>query len=812
MSDADIKAMLAFGRGSVAVSDVKSWCRKHEMKLQARDVGNDKRSQGGTGSGRGSGIHYLPEEEDFDEEELYAMEELLREVGPGDDGPTEAAEFDTFDNDEILEEHEAKEVLNTMIAQKKKTFLQSLQTKRAKAVARGYGQWRDKDKGKGSGKSSMSTSGYMKGGYYRMTLSEAKAKSRCTKCQQVGHWHRDPECPHNQPGFRNKTKEVNYVVEGPQSEEAIFCGVLDCETATKGPTPMDTPIDEQAATFECFSGQLRQDQLSSGGPMHSAKSGTGSDSTSVVYKDPLQNDVGCASLGCEGCKGGEYPVLWNETIRNNPGISYTPNEDLCATIDTGCQRMAIGLNTLKRLDQALPEGLQTSIVPQEHRFRSVHGTSTTKYVAAIPTSLGHRGSLLRPAVFETSASRDAPFLISLPFLMFCHSVLHLDPSFELRVEFRRFKFSAPCHIGPTGSLRVSLADFSSENIRRLQQAQVEFQGRETIKRWASPIPQTHPLRLAMESRGTTKRARVDEVETESEQVWKRMVLKLLFLVCRITDMAIRLLLPKEKNKIRPYSAWPLNEIPEEKGVSDVESLGSFSMVRTMDEEPSQTPPSPTPSYGSQITEGQNHATPEEIEMMGCPPICSHQIPCTLFMTRKQGYNFGRMFWRCPLPRAQQCRYFAWTQYQPNWKEPAGSSASIGTPVTPTSQRAPTTPERKKPAPKCTHYRTTRAGSNAYVIREKCEICGEILKNEARRDSETESNKSSKSSKGKANATKEKKTPEQKEMNKEDLAEYEEFQKFRQWQSYKKGQKHEGQSSSSKPRGDSPEWDLQRQES
>ncbi len=478
MSDADIKAMLAFGRGSVAVMDVKNWCRKHEMKLQARDVGVDKKSQGGTGSGRGSMIHYLPEEDDFDEEELYAMEELLREAGPGDDGSTEAAEFETLDNEDILEEHEVKEVLSTMIAQKKKTFLQSLKTKRAKAVARGYGQWRDKGSDKGKGKSSMSTSGFMKGGYYKMTLSEAKAKSRCTKCQQIGHWHKDPECPHNQPGFRNQTKEVNFVMEGTQSEEAIFCGVLDCETAVRKPSTTAAPIDEQATDFECFPGQLRQNQSSSGGPISSEQNGAGSDSISVAYKDPLQNGVGCASLGFDGCLKGEYPILWNETLRNSPGISYTPNEDLCATIDTGCQRMAIGLNTLKRFDQALPEGLQTSIVPQEHRFRSVHGTSTTKYVAAIPTSLGPRGSLLRPAVFENSASRDAPFLISLPFLVFCHSVLHLDPSSKLRVEFRRFKFSAPCHIGPTGSLRVSLANFSSENIRRLNEAQESFQRRE----------------------------------------------------------------------------------------------------------------------------------------------------------------------------------------------------------------------------------------------------------------------------------------------------------------------------------------------
>ena len=160
----------------------------------------------------------------------------------------------------------------------------------------------------------------------------------------------------------------------------------------------------------------------------------------------------------------------------------------------------------------------------------------------------------------------------------------------------------------------------------------------------------------------------------------------------------------------------------------MESMGGFSIVKTDQEEPSRTPTSPAPSGTSQATEGQNHVTPEEIEMMGSPPLCQHQMPCTLFMTRKQGPNFGRMFWRCPMGRAQQCRYFAWTMVQPNWKEPTESSASfMGTPVTPTSQRtaAPRTPERTTaskspmgpPDPElCTHYRTTRAGTNAYMSR------------------------------------------------------------------------------------------------
>ena len=99
--------------------------------------------------------------------------------------------------------------------------------------------------------------------------------------------------------------------------------------------------------------------------------------------------------------------------------------------------MAVGIDTLKKMNASLPPGLQTQLVPQEHRFRSVHGTSTTRYVAVIPTSLGKRGSFLRPAVFEHGESRTAPFLISLPFLIHCQAVLHLDPNKGLRINFRK---------------------------------------------------------------------------------------------------------------------------------------------------------------------------------------------------------------------------------------------------------------------------------------------------------------------------------------------------------------------------------------
>ena len=134
LSEQDTKALMAFSRGSILVKDVKEWCRKHEMKLQARDVGTERKGNAKTFQTLAT-TTIEPDEED----ELCAMEEIYRELHPEDLGEGES-ELGVEDFEDVLEEHEAKEILNTMVTQKKKTFMQSLKTKRAKALARGYGQ------------------------------------------------------------------------------------------------------------------------------------------------------------------------------------------------------------------------------------------------------------------------------------------------------------------------------------------------------------------------------------------------------------------------------------------------------------------------------------------------------------------------------------------------------------------------------------------------------------------------------------------------------------------------------------------------
>ena len=441
LSEQDTKALMAFSRGSILVNDVKEWCRKHEMKLQARDVGVERKVNTKTYQTLAT-TNVEPEEED----ELRAMEEIYRELHPDDCGEDES-ELGAEDIEDVLEEHEAKEILNTLVTSKKKTFMQSLKTKRAKALARGYGQWKDRNGSSTTrSQSSMATSGYVKGGYYRMTLSEAKAKSKCSKCGQIGHWHRDPECPRNQgkPTSSNP-KEVNLMeTENPLvTEEAIFCGHLE-------PVEVDKNITDEHV--QPFPGKARDFCVDAAGSHVQILDQSEFSNFCQGYKDRVR-DVDDAS-GCGGCDVSgvcsQEPsfIFWNEAKRElDWNCDETPDE-LCATIDTGCQRMAIGLNTLQKLDQALPNGLQTQLNRQEHKFRSVHGTSTTKYTAVIPTSLGSKGSLLRPAIFDNPESRDAPFLISLPFLMFCKAVLHLDPSLGLSMELKRFGYRVKCHLAP----------------------------------------------------------------------------------------------------------------------------------------------------------------------------------------------------------------------------------------------------------------------------------------------------------------------------------------------------------------------------
>ena len=209
LNDADIKSYLNFSRGSIRPPDIREWVRKHETKLQVSQVGTDKK----TLNKNATAAHYvMTDPYDQDDEEIHAVEEALRDLQDEDvEQATEIGEEDT------LEEHEAAEILNTYLQQKRKTYTQTLKAKKAKELGRGYNnKWK-------TGRSmSLTSSGVppFKEGQFKMTIEELKKVTKCGICHKTGHWHR--ECPDRDKTKGNNQKETHIL----ETEEAIFCGHL----------------------------------------------------------------------------------------------------------------------------------------------------------------------------------------------------------------------------------------------------------------------------------------------------------------------------------------------------------------------------------------------------------------------------------------------------------------------------------------------------------------------------------------------------------------------------------------------------------
>ena len=207
MSEADIKSMMSFNRGSILTKDVKEFLRKNETKLLTKDVGIDKEKK--TKATSSAAIHHIePDSYDAEDEEIYAVEEALHDLRGGPDGDGDGGD----ESEGILEEHEAAEILSTMLHQKK-TFAQSMKLKRARETARGFTNWKGGPKGKGKGRSSV---------------DELKAVTRCGICKKVGHWHK--ECPERgTTKDKHANKEVHYMQKAHEEDfdEASFCGMLE---------------------------------------------------------------------------------------------------------------------------------------------------------------------------------------------------------------------------------------------------------------------------------------------------------------------------------------------------------------------------------------------------------------------------------------------------------------------------------------------------------------------------------------------------------------------------------------------------------
>lgn len=410
LEEQEIRSMLTFTQGDIKPSSIKSWLRKNESKLTVNQLGADNRKTT-------NAVMMMEKEDDEPQEESdYEIAELetylaeLHDNEPGSD----------LKDEEVISEREAAEILATVLEKKRKSFHQTVKAKKYQELSRGYG-FRGNNYGKG-GKPSFRK----KGG--SMMIEELKLRTRCGICKRVGHWHR--ECPNKESGDIGKNsgtheKEAHYLSRGPEfdtNSEAYFCGLLDAlpEGAVAA---YDREITTKTEDHEIGESSTTERHEWTLGPSAVDHQGTNSVPTFESFPEDLLEIAGSTD-SFERQRNAAYTesvfdLFHFENVLSKCSQIKKPSyfhEETCATIDTGCQRLAIGLDTLFKLQHHLPSPLEIHTIRSENRFKSVHGVSTTKRIANVPSSLGTKGCILRPAIFEDSHGRHAPFLLSLPLL------------------------------------------------------------------------------------------------------------------------------------------------------------------------------------------------------------------------------------------------------------------------------------------------------------------------------------------------------------------------------------------------------------
>ena len=165
--------------------------------------------------------------------------------------------------------------------------------------------------------------------------------------------------------------------------------------------------------------------------------------------------------------------------------------------------------------------------------------------------------------------------------------------------------------------------------------------------------------------------------------------------------------------------------------SSSRSMDDFDVISVASGQSTTTQRSMAPSMASTVT-GQDLVTDQVLRLVGPPPQCEHHETTKLYVCRKQGHNYKRIFWRCPRQRGSQCATFIWSEIQP-YLDPIYQDDLEPEDYAPDSPRSMSgTPvenilmELQK---HCPHTKVDKRGTNPYKIMVKCATCGKVLKSE-----------------------------------------------------------------------------------
>ncbi|CAL1150509.1 unnamed protein product, partial [Cladocopium goreaui] len=112
--------------------------------------------------------------------------------------------------------------------------------------------------------------------------------------------------------------------------------------------------------------------------------------------------------------------------------------------------------------------------------------------------------------------------------------------------------------------------------------------------------------------------------------------------------------------------------------------------------------------------------PPDLHLTRDAPKCTCGLPCLLWVSKTER-NHDRLFWRCSQPRAQQCAFFMWLNNQILRSQDAAAP-----PVAQHMEPEEMNYYMKRHQEVCQHKRLSRAGTNAFLLKETCRDCGKVV--------------------------------------------------------------------------------------
>eukprot|EP00434_Breviolum_minutum_P024807 symbB.v1.2.021909.t1/scaffold1920.1/size100294/3 len=357
--------------------------------------------------GKSNYLTNLPE----DEAENFAEEHYLIADEEDDDNFIYLQEGDL---DEILTE---EEVLSALASYQdiRKAVKEQQKGRRYYGNGKGYGKDSGKSKSKGKGK------------WQRVHREQLKLRTKCWKCDQVGHW--SSEC-------KNEPKR-----HGPPSSGTSSSSV---STARSG--------------FYVASGNV-----------------DGQVDERVLFSDQAESCLWLREFVAQRAKNTDRPIpeSYKAAAPQFCGINTIAAHGV---VDTAAEGGLVGTLALQRLQDHLRSyGLCCKWIPKNTAAKGVGGQAKVVGVTLIPLGIGGVNGVLEATVVEG----DVPLLLPIRMMKGLRTVIDLD---QMKFIMKEYEVTVDMFELPSGHVTVDITNFENGRLVKIQPARTVFASMELLKR------------------------------------------------------------------------------------------------------------------------------------------------------------------------------------------------------------------------------------------------------------------------------------------------------------------------------------------